>query len=86
MRFCPPKCWEKSWPRPRRFAEPSCAFRLGLLLKQRTELIRGYSGLAQDRAQCTCVQFRMIWHDHLCEWNIASKNDVAAVLPFDLKS
>jgi len=28
----------------------------------------------------------MIWHDHLREWSIASKNDVAAVLLFDLKS
>jgi hypothetical protein len=28
----------------------------------------------------------MIWYDHLREWNIASKNDVAAMLPFDLKS
>jgi hypothetical protein len=28
----------------------------------------------------------MIWNNHLCEWNIASKNNVTAVLPFDLKS
>ena len=86
MRFCPRKCWEKSQPKQRLFAELSRIFRLGLLLKQSTELIRRYSGLAQDRAQRTCVEFRMIRHDDLCERNIASKNDVAAVLPFDLKS
>jgi len=28
----------------------------------------------------------MIWHDHLREWNIASENDVASVLPLELKS
>lgn len=86
MPFCPPTRWKKSWQRPRQFTELSCAFRLGLHLKERTERFRGYSGLAQDRAQRACVEFRMIRHDDLCEWSRASKNDVAAVLSFDLKS
>jgi len=28
----------------------------------------------------------MIWHDHLRKWHIASENDVAAMLPLELKS
>src|ERR1700719_520914 len=28
MRFCPLKCWKKSWPSPQRFVELSSAFRL----------------------------------------------------------
>jgi hypothetical protein len=28
----------------------------------------------------------MIWHDYLREWHIASEDDVATVLPLDLKT
>ena len=83
---CPRTSSKRSPPKPQQSAELGRVFRWGLFLKQRTEHISGYSSLAQDRSQCARIKFRMIRHDHLCEWNIASKNDVAAVLPFELKS
>lgn len=86
MQPCPTTSSKKSWRKPRQSAELAYLLRLGAPLEQRNELIRRYCGLAQNGAQCACVEFRMIWHDHLCKWRISSKNNVAAVLPFNLKS
>jgi len=49
--------------------------------EQCVELFNGEVGLADDRTQSATVEFFVVWHDELSEGFIATKDDVAAVLP-----
>jgi hypothetical protein len=58
---------------------------LAIASKKRAKILRRQSRLAQDGSQGSCVEFLMIRDNDLSKGRVAAKDDVAAVLPFNLK-
>src|SRR5580704_12455370 len=55
-------------------------------LNQREKFIRSQTRLPQNSAQCSCIHLLVIRYYHLCERFVPAQYDVAAVLPFNLKT
>jgi hypothetical protein len=53
--------------------------------KKSEKILRRHSRLSQDGSQGSRIEFRMIRDNDLSKGRVAAKDDVAAVLPLNLK-
>jgi len=53
--------------------------------ENRKQLLNTEAGLPQNRTQRASIQFRMIRNNYLREGTLPTKDDVAPVLPLELK-